>query len=95
VIALATMYEGEFAVFSAGGEECEEWVIAKDEEDAAAVWAEGGGGVLDWGASPLLWKRCDPAEILQWSEDESLPAVPTTYAELAKRGRGYLGSAVH
>lgn len=86
-------YEGDLKVFKADTQAVIEWVIARSVEDAAAVWAENGMEPITIDDVPVPWTECAAAEVTQWSEDETLPANPTTYAELAKRGRGCLGSA--
>jgi hypothetical protein len=68
----------------------EEWVVALDAADADAVWTEQAGFTM--ASEGHTWERCDPRGSLNWREEEDAPGVRVTYAELAKRGRGYLGS---
>jgi hypothetical protein len=84
----ATTYEGEFKVFTC---DQEEWVVARDPEDAAAVFAETGAEALVDDGVAVPWTACNPARTITWNDDNQTGL--TTFAELAKRGRGYLGSA--
>lgn len=86
----ATTYEGELRVFSAADNM--EWVIARDPEDAAAVWLEHAGGEPSYWTA-LGWTECDPARAFTWHDEDGGEDIKTTYGELAKRGRGYLASA--
>ncbi len=85
-------YVSDLRVFTC---DCDEWVVALSPEDAAAVWNEqcGGGFLLDGDEKPVVWEECPPSKTMNYSEDESLPGVRKTFAELAKmNGRGYLAS---
>lgn len=86
-MAEITKYEGDLKVFSLNGEE---WVVARDADDARAVYLATGVDPIDAGD----WDECDPAKTIKWDDQETgVEPMSLTYAELARRGRGYLGSA--
>ena len=86
----ATTYEGELKVFTW---DSEEWVVARDPADAMAVFVEMCGPTDE--PTEKDWTECPAAKTIAWDdqEDDGGPAKRFTFAELAKRGRGYLGSA--
>jgi len=85
----ATTYEGDLRVFSAADDMV--WVIARDVDDAAAVYVEETGYPLE----DAPWTLCPPTGVFTWCDDNGRPVELTTYGELAKRGRGYLADAMY
>jgi hypothetical protein len=82
-----SVYEGDLAVFTI---DSEEWVVARDAADADDVFRDHAG--FSEAENGNVWTRCDPAKTIRWSDEEGEP-VMMAYSDLAKRGRGYLGSA--
>ena len=83
--AEATAYDGDLKVYTND----EEWVIAHSAEDARAVRDEQGGEPYD----DEEWTECSPERVFWLHDPDNGVPQAKTYAEWAKRGRGYLASA--
>ncbi len=84
------MEYGEHKVFTADNEE---WVIARDPEDADLVYEETVGEKYRPNGEPVMWTML-PSDRVVKLDDEEEGLLSKTCAEWAKeRGRGHLGSA--